>query len=521
MANQGAESFFGGFAEGLGSGLLQREQMLAQKKARESEQKMELWKLIYSNPDIPDATKLQFGKMVFQQPPQEGPISRIKGALHIGKGQKKQQPPTAAEIFQKLQDAMMQQGGGPAPASSTPPLPSVGGGADVSPSSAPTAGTAPTAIPNLPGVRQGPGGMPYDPGISGGRSGIPPLPDLSTARGRETQQYLQETQEVTNIQRESARKLHQEQLDDTIERINKLPLDQNQKNIALVEATTGKTFPAGARPETLDQTAADLFQQYQSGKISEDQFKKGVDALHSIVTSVKPQTAAGSKAPTTKNLMVKGKLHTMAWNPSTQRFDIDMGLAAEATGYPRVFPVNDAQGNTTGYNVIRALPSGGFEMSKMALKQPIPPKPTGSVLTQSQRAKMIQPQVEATIAEVQRIRGQLGPLAGRWNDFMAGRIGTANPQLADLQQRLQLFATALMLAHGLRGESYEKNLERYLNAAQSPDNLIARIKAADSFLQDYAASTGHGPTAPATNGKGGALAPVPKPATGADPLGIY
>jgi hypothetical protein len=527
MANPGAEGFFGGLAEGLGSGLLQREQMNAQKKARESEQRMDLWKLIYSNPDIPDATKMQFGKMVFQQPAQEGPIAKIKGAF--GKG-KKQQPPSASDIFAKLQDAMGQQA--PAP-SSTAPMPQVGGGAAAqTPPTQATPSAAPAAIPNLPGVPQGAGGMPYDRGISRPPTGVPSMPDLSTVAGRREAEFMRETRFQGDEATRQAVGREKAVLDYRLGEIEKSDLTPQEKKIATVEAITGHTLPTAARPETLDQTAADLFQRYQSGQLTDEQFQKAVASLHSISGAIKPPTAvaAGTKPLPTKTIMAPdpktGKMvpTIMMWDAQTGAYDIPQGKAPSSTGYPRTFPINDAKGNVTGAYIIKANPSGGFTMGKMDFAQPIPPKPTSSVLTQSQRALMIQPQVQQTVALVRNVADQLGPLKGRWNDFMAGRIGAKAPLLADLQMRLTLFATALMLAHGLRGQGYEEALGRYLNASQSPENLVARIKSADSFLQDYAASTSHGTEAPTVaKGKKGATPPVPTPQTQSnpDPLGVY
>jgi hypothetical protein len=191
--------------------------------------------------------------------------------------------------------------------------------------------------------------------------------------------------------------------------------------------------------------------------------------------------------------------------------------------FPRIQPVNDAKGNLVGYNEFTGTAGGvkvqftpmsaiaGMPQDLGGTPGVIPPKPTGAVLTQSQRSEMIQPQVEALKSQVEKTSSSLGPLSGRWSEVMTGKVGADNPEVARLQMQLKLFGTALMLAHGLRGESYEKGLEEYLRLAQSPDNLRARIEGADAYLQDYAKSTGHGP---ATGG--GNAAPGGGPALGSD-----
>ena len=175
--------------------------------------------------------------------------------------------------------------------------------------------------------------------------------------------------------------------------------------------------------------------------------------------------------------------------------------------FPRIIPITDASGNTHGVAYFQGAPGGGVSSTYIPLSDikgipsnlgnnpfVMPPKPTSAVLTQSQRALMIQPQVAVLTAQIDKVAPELGPLKGRWSDLMAGRVGANNPDIAKLQMQLKLFTTALMLAHGLRGESYEKGLEQYLRASQSPENLKARIAGADAYLQDYAQATGHGPT---------------------------
>jgi hypothetical protein len=189
--------------------------------------------------------------------------------------------------------------------------------------------------------------------------------------------------------------------------------------------------------------------------------------------------------------------------------------AATRPEFPRIVPVNDAKGNIIGYNTFSAngagtkaafVPNSAIQGLPQATGDPngyIPPKPTASVLTQSQRAQMIQPQVDALNSQIDATAKYLGPVAGRWSGVMTGKVGANSPQVAKLQTQLKLYTTALMLAHGLKGEQYEKSLEQYFNTAQSPDNLKARIAGANGYLQDYAGATGHGSQAPQQGGSTG------------------
>lgn len=213
-----------------------------------------------------------------------------------------------------------------------------------------------------------------------------------------------------------------------------------------------------------------------------------------------------------------------AWKAEHPNGTVEQFTASQAAlkpEFPRIVPVNDAKGNITGYNTFTGTGGGvraqyvsnssigGLPQNLGGSPGVIPPKPTAAVLTQSQRAQMIQPQVDALNDQIDATAKFLGPLAGRWSGVMAGKIGANSPQVAKLQTQLKLYTTALMLAHGLKGEEYEKSLERYFNTAQSADNLKARIAGANGYLEDYANSSGHGPSAASTpNPASSSAAPI-------------
>jgi hypothetical protein len=183
--------------------------------------------------------------------------------------------------------------------------------------------------------------------------------------------------------------------------------------------------------------------------------------------------------------------------------------------FPRIVPVNDAKGNVVGYNTFSGMGGGvraqyvgnssiaGLPQNLGETPGVIPPKPTAAVLAQSQRSDMIQPQVQALNSKIDDTAKYLGPLSGRWSQVMVGKVGANTPAVAQLQEQLKLFSTALMLAHGLKGEQYANALERDFRLAQSPEDLKARIAGANGYLLDYANSTGHGPAA-----NGGGAVPV-------------
>lgn len=206
----------------------------------------------------------------------------------------------------------------------------------------------------------------------------------------------------------------------------------------------------------------------------------------------------------------------MKQNPGKGPADFMKWQISMRPEFPRVVAVPDAHGNTVGFATFTGTASGvrpaftaasaipGMPQNLGSVPGVIPPKPTGTILTQSQRANMIEPQVAAISNSIDSIKSQLGPAVGRWNDLMTGKIGTNNPEFAKLGLKLELFSTALMQAHGLRGEQYEKTLMNYFRSSQSPDNLKARLQGANDYLNDYIGATGHGPAAPAGQQQGNA-----------------
>jgi hypothetical protein len=84
--------------------------------------------------------------------------------------------------------------------------------------------------------------------------------------------------------------------------------------------------------------------------------------------------------------------------------------------------------------------------------------------------------------------GRLGPIMGRWNDFMVGTIGAGDPEYTELRTNIGLLQTGLMMAHvGARGGV--KLLEKFTDLvnAQKMDAATLRgtLKAVEGWLRTY------------------------------------
>jgi hypothetical protein len=128
------------------------------------------------------------------------------------------------------------------------------------------------------------------------------------------------------------------------------------------------------------------------------------------------------------------------------------------------------------------------------------------MLTQGQMAQTILEQLPTIREEIAAVQDKIGPGAGRWNDFWVNKGGMDDPDYAQLNQDLQLLATAIGKAHfGARiPQGFVEEMMRDFGTAQSPDDLIARIESADRWVSGYASRVG-GPQTPihrAANGGG-------------------
>jgi len=167
-------------------------------------------------------------------------------------------------------------------------------------------------------------------------------------------------------------------------------------------------------------------------------------------------------------------------------------------------PQNDAQGNIVGWvnpqtNTVTPVTAihgknGGPSLSELVGGNVVPPKPTSSVLSRGQVAQTILPQVPVIQKEIADVADKIGPGAGRWNDFWVNKGGVNDPDYAGLNQDLQLYATAVAMAHfGASGsQAYVDALMKDFSQAQSPENLAMRVEHAEGWIEGYANRVGGG-----------------------------
>lgn len=100
------------------------------------------------------------------------------------------------------------------------------------------------------------------------------------------------------------------------------------------------------------------------------------------------------------------------------------------------------------------------------------------------QAALVHEQIPAVIADIDRMKGKLGPMNGRWNEFMQGKIGTEDPDFASLRADLLMAssAVALMHARGRLPENLRAEFDHLINAPQqNPENLKAILRKVDEW----------------------------------------
>ena len=117
-------------------------------------------------------------------------------------------------------------------------------------------------------------------------------------------------------------------------------------------------------------------------------------------------------------------------------------------------------------------------------------KTTSAARTRSEIAGSLLSHLSPILEQVDTLEaaGRLGPIMGRWNDFMVGTIGAGDPEYTELRTNIGLLQTGLMMAHvGARGGV--KLLEKFtdlVNAQKmSAATLRGTLKAIEGWLRTY------------------------------------
>lgn len=222
-------------------------------------------------------------------------------------------------------------------------------------------------------------------------------------------------------------------------------------------------------------------------------------------TGVYRPAPGGSGASLTKEPPVKGmeKVNVVGpdGKPIVGNYHTDTGKITDASGkeIPNARPyekpdkapegphqlmmIPDGQGGFTATNVLPGTHVAGNAMTATGVNTLN--TPTSTMRTGAGRAAMVNEAIPGVLADIEKNKEQMGPLMGRWNDFMQGKVGSENPDFAALRMDLTLMGTAVALAHaqGRLPENLREEFDKAINAPQqTPENLEAAIKAVQPWM---------------------------------------
>lgn len=127
--------------------------------------------------------------------------------------------------------------------------------------------------------------------------------------------------------------------------------------------------------------------------------------------------------------------------------------------------------------------------ARLALAQQRMEQPTAPTRTMAEAAPKVLNFINRIRPLVEQEASGLGPLAGRWSEFMAGKVGAPNAEYTKLRTNVGLLNTLLMRMHvGSRGGvqllTHFKSLMD--QGHQSPENLLASLQVVEEYANDVA-----------------------------------
>lgn len=137
------------------------------------------------------------------------------------------------------------------------------------------------------------------------------------------------------------------------------------------------------------------------------------------------------------------------------------------------------------------IPSSLVDINGNTLGWKSPAMPVQSIKQQAQQAQDMLTLFKSVEKEIQSAKGagKLGPLAGRLNEYMTGRVGADDPQFAKLRALGSLTASGMLKAHfGARGgqEMYKHFEDLFNTGRMTPDDLVGAMDGFKTFMTTYA-----------------------------------
>lgn len=118
-----------------------------------------------------------------------------------------------------------------------------------------------------------------------------------------------------------------------------------------------------------------------------------------------------------------------------------------------------------------------------------PNKLTPQMRGMVQQAGALLPEIDRIDGQIDGVASQLGPAAGRWNEFWQGKVGANDPKFAAFKDDVGFLETGVALAHarGRMSDTIFNHFQSMFDAGkQDPANMHAAMQVAKQWMTDYA-----------------------------------
>jgi hypothetical protein len=173
---------------------------------------------------------------------------------------------------------------------------------------------------------------------------------------------------------------------------------------------------------------------------------------------------------------------------SNQMREAMLAIAQQNAGDKNLWSVPNGDGTS---RVVSLRPGDTIPQGAVSLAgQNTVNTPTSQQRTAAGRAETVLTMAPEVIQRIDATAKEMGPLAGRWNEFMQGKIGAPDQPMAELRSDLLMMSSAVALAHaqGRLPENLREEFDREINAPdQTPENLKGAIRVILPWMQQVQA----------------------------------
>jgi len=181
-------------------------------------------------------------------------------------------------------------------------------------------------------------------------------------------------------------------------------------------------------------------------------------------------------------LEINGKPHRVIVNKRNGELIKDLGASgvkAPAADHGENF-VDPKTGKLVRVEPGGAVPEGGLKTTTFSGQN----APTMQMRNVAAQAQLVHEQTPHMLSELDRMKDKLGPLAGRWNEVMQGKLGMEDPDFAGLRADMLMYSSAVALMHA-RGRLPENLRAEFDHTINNPGQNFNNLRAIISRIDDW------------------------------------